>query len=547
MDALPLTITDAGFALIIDADSGGLDAITIAEVGLTNTAFEADPAMTALPDEIKRVDAVSGIAADPRTVYLTVRDSSEDAYEFNGYGVYTSDGTLFAVYSQEDAIAAKASVSMLYLAVDLKLDAEVADIFEFGDANFLNPPATVETAGVARLATLEEVQAAESDDTIVTPALLAAVYVALAQLGVANGVATLGADGKLAAAQRPAIDAIDVFPVVSEAEMLALDGTPGDFAVRTDLDPTKIFILQQPPASDIDNWIELNTPAPVTSVNGKAGTVVLIPSDIGAVPTGRKVEVGGLATGGGDLSADRTITVPKASPAETSAGEIDNKAVTPLGLAAALLAVGAGVPMGRQITGAGLVGGGGDLSADRVLTVLIASAAEAWAATNNSKALTPASLATVKSEINAKVPTARQITGDGLATGGGSLSENRSITVPKASAAEVLAGSSDSKAVTPASLSGLISVTGSGSTMVIKFGAAIIQIFSATANADGSTTVTLPESFPSTCVGAWFNGGRADTGQQDNGPYVSGRSASSVTLFSAIGNAVSGQVLAIGR
>jgi hypothetical protein len=47
----------------------------------------------------------------------------------------------------------------------------------------------------------------------------------------------------------------------------------------------------------------------------------------------------------------------------------------------------------RQITGGGLVSGGGDLSADRQLIVLIASGAELNAGTANDKALTPASYA----------------------------------------------------------------------------------------------------------------------------------------------------------
>lgn len=53
----------------------------------------------------------------------------------------------------------------------------------------------------------------------------------------------------------------------------------------------------------------------------------------GAVPTTRLVSTSGLASGGGDLAANRTIDVPKASQAEVSALTIDNKAVTPLALA----------------------------------------------------------------------------------------------------------------------------------------------------------------------------------------------------------------------
>jgi hypothetical protein len=48
---------------------------------------------------------------------------------------------------------------------------------------------------------------------------------------------------------------------------------------------------------------------------------------------------GELAIGGGDLSASRILTVFKASSAETAAGLVDNKAVTPFGLADTLSAI----------------------------------------------------------------------------------------------------------------------------------------------------------------------------------------------------------------
>lgn len=44
----------------------------------------------------------------------------------------------------------------------------------------------------------------------------------------------------------------------------------------------------------------------------------------------RQILVSGLATGGGDLTSDRTIDVPIASQAEAEAGAIDDKAMTPL-------------------------------------------------------------------------------------------------------------------------------------------------------------------------------------------------------------------------
>lgn len=60
------------------------------------------------------------------------------------------------------------------------------------------------------------------------------------------------------------------------------------------------------------------------------------------VPTSRAVGTSGLAGGGGDLSADRTIDVPIASQAEAEEGAINNKAMTPLRVAEALAALGGG-------------------------------------------------------------------------------------------------------------------------------------------------------------------------------------------------------------
>lgn len=78
----------------------------------------------------------------------------------------------------------------------------------------------------------------------------------LAQKAAANGIATLGADGKIPSAQVPSIALVDVFPVASEAEMLALTAEQGDMAIRTDT--SQVFILSASPATTIENWIELS-------------------------------------------------------------------------------------------------------------------------------------------------------------------------------------------------------------------------------------------------------------------------------------------------
>jgi len=53
-------------------------------------------------------------------------------------------------------------------------------------------------------------------------------------------------------------------------------------------------------------------------------------SNLGGASSARTISPGGLATGGGDLTADRTITVPGASQAEAEAGTDNTKVMTPL-------------------------------------------------------------------------------------------------------------------------------------------------------------------------------------------------------------------------
>lgn len=64
----------------------------------------------------------------------------------------------------------------------------------------------------------------------------------------------------------------------------------------------------------------------------------------------RAVNTSGLASGGGDLSADRTINVPAASQAEAEAGSNNTKAMTPLRVAQAIEALGGGGG-GPELTG----------------------------------------------------------------------------------------------------------------------------------------------------------------------------------------------------
>jgi hypothetical protein len=99
--------------------------------------------------------------------------------------------------------------------------------------------------------------------------------------GVANGVASLNALGKIPTDQIPAISFSSVRIVNTEAEMLGLtSAVVGSVAVRTDVN--KSFILAVSDPTVLSNWTMLLTPAPpVQSVNTYSGNVNLTKTDIG--------------------------------------------------------------------------------------------------------------------------------------------------------------------------------------------------------------------------------------------------------------------------
>src|SRR5690606_8381733 len=94
-------------------------------------------------------------------------------------GLYLSDGTLFAVHSGAGLIFRKVDVATFLFSVDVAFSEAVADVIEFGDANFLYPPATETKKGVAEIATQEETDAGEDDERIVSPKKLKALLDAI--------------------------------------------------------------------------------------------------------------------------------------------------------------------------------------------------------------------------------------------------------------------------------------------------------------------------------------------------------------------------------
>jgi hypothetical protein len=182
---LPFKVTTAGRAALVNAGNTGTLPVTVTQVGVTATAFTAaaDGSDLALPGELKRLATFGGAAVADDTIHAVIRDDSADVYTLRGFALYFADGTLFGLYGQADAILEKSAAAMMLLASDIIFaDIDAASLV-FGDTSFLNPPATVDTAGVVELATDAEAIAGIDGTRAVTPKGLLAKLNALLGAG----------------------------------------------------------------------------------------------------------------------------------------------------------------------------------------------------------------------------------------------------------------------------------------------------------------------------------------------------------------------------
>lgn len=151
--------------------------------------------------------------------------------------------------------------------------------------------------------------------------------------GALDGKADL-VGGVIPTAQIPALTINDTFTVDSQAEMLALTAERGDIAVRTDFTPSHVFILADDDPSVLGNWKEITAAGSVTSINGQSGTVTLGATDVGAAPSTRTIQTTAPLSGGGDLSANRTLTVADATSGAKGvvqlAGDLAGTAAAPV-------------------------------------------------------------------------------------------------------------------------------------------------------------------------------------------------------------------------
>lgn len=109
-------------------------------------------------------------------------------------------------------------------------------------------------------------------------------------VGTASGnIPVLDTNGKLNTSVLPALAITEINTVASQSAMTGLSAQQGDVAIRTDVNKT--FILSKEPASTVANWVELQFPISVTSVNGKTGIITLTASDINVTLSGQTMAI----------------------------------------------------------------------------------------------------------------------------------------------------------------------------------------------------------------------------------------------------------------
>ncbi len=209
---------------------------------------------------------------------------------------------------------------------------------------------------------------------------------------------------------------------------------------------TPDYVIQR----DVNGRAQVAAPVAAADIARKADVDALSAL---TTPLTRVISTTAPLTGGGDLSANRTLAinaattaaigaVQLATDAEASAGTVANKAVTPTGVKAAMVA--ASVPLARTVSTAAPLTGGGALSANLSLgvsaattaatgVVQLATDAEASAGTVANKAVTPTGIKTAMTA--ASVPLARTVSTTAPLTGGGALSGNLTLGLNAASAA----------------------------------------------------------------------------------------------------------------
>ena len=316
---MQIVITNAGMEAIVNSDATGTNAVTIAKIGVGQGKYTPLPTATALVDEIKQLDVIEGGAPGDNAIHVACRDDGEDSYPVYEFGLFLEDGTLFAVYSQQEPIIQKTSTSQMLLSVDVKLSGVEASSITFGAVSYTFAAATSENAGIVELATAEETNSGTDSQRAITPSALAQRTATEARTGIVSLATAQEAKGGTdsgkavtAAAMKAAIDDR------AATDEIAKGGT----STSHFLTPKSVLAVKA--STGAYGLVELATETETT-----AGT----DAERAVTPKGVKAALDATIK---DATAEQKGIVQFATEDITKLGESEALAVTPLGLDAAL-------------------------------------------------------------------------------------------------------------------------------------------------------------------------------------------------------------------
>ena len=196
--------------------------------------------------------------------------------------------------------------------------------------------ATNSTLGLLYTAALSDVQAGTSNDMAVTPNVL---------------------DEYLAATYLPATTSI------TNSGLLTMSGSLSGGVVALGV-----------PASTV-----------AQALAGTDFTTVITPETLAAVLNSRSISAAGLATGGGSIDSNPTITVTASTAAQAIAGSDTTTVITPATLVSVLA--------GKTVSTSGLATGGNNIASNPTITVQASTSLEATVGTSTTSAMTPLAVA----------------------------------------------------------------------------------------------------------------------------------------------------------
>ena len=162
-------VTYLGIQEIINVAKNGTEKVKLTTIKVSPDSIDVTPSLTDIPNVIFTCEAVAGANVGDGLIHVSGVDGSQDTYTAHTIGLYTEKGTLFAVVSSDEALFQKVKLSGASIAIDIPITSVDPEYIDFGDACFINPPATTETAGVVKIATEKDILDGLDNSKAVSP------------------------------------------------------------------------------------------------------------------------------------------------------------------------------------------------------------------------------------------------------------------------------------------------------------------------------------------------------------------------------------------